>query len=61
MSENTDITVFANGPMKISGKCTVTKADGTTEEKENGTFCRCGASANKPYCDGAHKKIGFEG
>ena len=24
-------------------------------------FCRCGASSNKPYCDGQHKQAGFEG
>ena len=62
MSENvTNIQVFGNGPLRIEGKCMITKPDGSTEERENATLCRCGASANKPFCDGQHKKIGFEG
>lgn len=62
MSESkTNIQIFGNGPLKVSGKCAITLADGTIEEKENVTLCRCGASSNKPFCDGQHKKIGFEG
>jgi len=51
-----------NGPLIVKGTISVTKSDGSVEEKENmAAFCRCGASKNKPYCDGAHKEAGFEG
>ncbi len=60
-SKGTQIQVFGNGPVMVKGKCTITHADGSTEEKENFALCRCGASSNKPFCDGEHKKIGFEG
>lgn len=54
--------VIANGPLIVHTDVKVEKADGTFEIKENrASFCRCGASANKPYCDGAHKKIEFQG
>ena len=59
---NTKITALANGPLMVEGAIHVTKSDGTTEIKENKTFlCRCGHSANKPYCDGSHKKNNFVG
>ncbi|TAL59375.1 MAG: CDGSH iron-sulfur domain-containing protein [Bacteroidetes bacterium] len=59
---DTKITALANGPLMAEGTIHVTKPDGTTEIKENKTFlCRCGHSANKPYCDGAHKKNNFVG
>jgi CDGSH-type Zn-finger protein len=64
MSEikNTEIQVFGNGPLRVNGPLEVTKADGTVEIKENGaTFCRCGFSSNKPFCDGRHKKEGWQG
>jgi len=60
--EKTKVQVKNNGPLLVAGDLVVTNADGTEEQKTRMTaFCRCGASANKPYCDGAHNEIGFEG
>ena len=62
LSEATTIEVRKNGPLLVHGALNVTLKDGTVEPKNTMTaFCRCGASANKPYCDGAHRKVGFEG
>ena len=59
---STKVTVTKGGPLLVKGKLTIELANGETEEKSGMTaLCRCGASANKPYCDGAHKKIEFEG
>lgn len=56
------VTVTKNGPLMVEGPVQIVKPDGATEEKTaNVALCRCGASSNKPYCDGTHKKIGFEG
>jgi uncharacterized Fe-S cluster protein YjdI len=50
-----------NGPLLVYGNVTVRGTDGTLTKKNNVTaFCRCGASQNKPYCDGAHRKIDFK-
>lgn len=58
----TKIQVRANGPLLVEGKITVTDAEGNSEIKTKKTaFCRCGASNNKPYCDGSHSKIDFIG
>ncbi|MEN8798039.1 MAG: (4Fe-4S)-binding protein [Flavobacteriaceae bacterium] len=62
MSEETKVEVMANGPLLVHGQLEITAADGQKETKKRTTaFCRCGASGNKPYCDGQHNKIGFEG
>lgn len=55
------ITVVPNGPLLIEtrGEWTYTGEAGPTKNNDRVAFCRCGASANKPFCDGAHKKIGF--
>lgn len=58
----TSVEVMPNGPLIVKGNLEV-KHKGTVEQKESKVtaFCRCGASANKPYCDGSHNKIKFEG
>lgn len=54
--------VVPNGPLRLFSDCDVVLPDGTIIKRERVTgFCRCGASENKPFCDGAHKKIGFVG
>lgn len=56
------VEVAPNGPLMVYGNLKVKFPDGTAQTKNRVTaFCRCGASANKPFCDGSHKKIGFEG
>ena len=54
-----NIEALKNGPYAVKGVVTVTKSDGTTAEYTNPHLCRCGASANKPFCDGSHRKVGF--
>jgi CDGSH-type Zn-finger protein len=56
-------TIFNNGPIKIEGEFTIVDVEG----KEFGlagrtiiSLCRCGHSENKPFCDGSHKRQGFE-
>jgi CDGSH-type Zn-finger protein len=59
---STEIKILENGPCLIAGKATYVDADGNeqTTEGKMVALCRCGASANKPFCDGAHKTAGFE-
>lgn len=59
----TKITVLDNGPLRIEGTFTICDASG----KEFGlggrsalSLCRCGKSANLPFCDGAHARTGFQ-
>jgi len=53
------IRARANGPLMLTGPLTVVGANDRSAFAESTFLCRCGASANKPYCDGTHKKIGF--
>lgn len=59
---STIIQIQQSGPLLVKGTCMIKHPDGREEIKGgNFTLCRCGASANKPYCDGSHNKIGFKG
>jgi CDGSH-type Zn-finger protein/uncharacterized Fe-S cluster protein YjdI len=50
-----------NGPLRVVGALEVVSGTGHTISRATETWlCRCGASANKPFCDGSHKKVGFK-
>lgn len=57
------LTIIENGPIILDTKDSVAiDAAGSSEEKAGPLFlCRCGQSATKPFCDGTHRKVGFEG
>jgi CDGSH-type Zn-finger protein len=56
------IKISRNGPYVVSGPVNVLDADGTPYTvKETFALCRCGGSTTKPFCDGTHSKIGFQG
>lgn len=58
----TKVEVAVNGPLLVHGNLVVKNSNGQEEHKKRTTaFCRCGASGNKPYCDGSHNENGFEG
>ena len=57
------ITVRPNGPFRVEGPIQLVDAQGNAwnlEGKPAISLCRCGASANRPFCDGSHNKIGFQ-
>lgn len=56
------ITVRPNGPYRVEGSVTLVDHEGKEWDltgKPAFSLCRCGASVNKPFCDGTHSKIGF--
>ena len=55
------ITPKLNGPLLVSGNLEVVSGTGRTINRVTKTvLCRCGNSANKPYCDGSHSRVGFK-
>jgi CDGSH-type Zn-finger protein/uncharacterized Fe-S cluster protein YjdI len=54
------IEPLPNGPLLMRGNVEICSGTGRTVKRTTGdALCRCGASANKPFCDGSHKKVGF--
>ena len=55
------VKTVRNGPLMVSGNLTMISSGGRTAwQGKRAALCRCGASENKPFCDGQHAKIGFE-
>lgn len=60
------ITVRPNGPYRVEdpeGVIELVDVNGTKYDvtgKPAYSLCRCGASVNKPFCDGTHSKMGFQ-
>ena len=58
----TKITVSNNGPIRIEGDFELLDPAGKAFGLGGRTaisLCRCGQSANKPFCDGSHARTGF--
>ena len=61
------ITIKKNGPYRVEapeGSVELVDADGNKYDlagKAAFSLCRCGGSKNKPFCDGQHSAIGFQG
>jgi len=70
------VTVTTNGPYLVTGSLPLSKEIIGTDEsgipvkwikgkrypgREKYALCRCGRSSAKPYCDGTHDRIGFDG
>ena len=62
-----NITAKKNGPYLVTGdlsQLNLTDAEGHPYDisgKQAIALCRCGGSTNKPFCDGTHSRIGFQG
>jgi len=76
MADTAKITVTKDGPYQVTGSVPLavatieTNAEGESiawgagggfPASEQVVLCRCGGSANKPFCDGTHAIIGFDG
>ena len=54
--------VIQGGPMEVTGNFTIKGHNGKIYEAKSPAYlCRCGSSGNKPFCDGSHRKTGFNG
>ena len=56
----TTITPQPGGPLSVRGDLRIVTPQGEVREVR-ATLCRCGASSNRPFCDGTHARIGWKG
>ena len=57
-TKTAEFKVLKNGPLQVSGKFIMKSTNGKLVETREMIFlCRCGNSANKPYCDGSHRRV----
>lgn len=55
------VQCLENGPLMVKADVEIIHSNGKVETRKKTTaFCRCGASSNKPFCDGAHTRIDFK-
>ena len=54
------VKITGGGPILVRGEVKIIHKDGREELRKNVALCRCGQSASKPFCDGAHHKIEFD-
>lgn len=56
----TRVTVVPDGPLYVRGAVAVQAEDGAAiREDTRMALCRCGESANKPFCDNSHRRVNF--
>lgn len=53
------ISCIKDGPITFRGRLRLHNQFGQECVKMRGSLCRCGQSANKPFCDGSHERVGF--
>lgn len=56
-----NIKIKDNGPYLIEGDVKLFDMQGNEIPLQKRALCRCGGSTTKPFCDGTHSKIGFQG
>ena len=59
-SDNPEIQVARNGPYHVRGGVSLDAEQGDGASSEHYALCRCGASTNKPFCDGNHWYAAFK-
>lgn len=53
------VTPIPDGPVMLDGEFEIRGVDSERVRGTETALCRCGASENKPFCDGTHKAVGF--